>query len=398
MAFWRKKKNIKTHDEDAADQELLHPKGELKIEEPLESHVENLKSIKEVDELSTVDTDGLDDLIIVPTPVSGLDSVSTVADEDNPDIDHSSEGGWLSRMAKGLGKSTSKFSRGLTDIITKSKLDQDTLDELEEVLISADLGPKTAAKIIEEFSKDRFGKDISEDEVREALADVMTDMLMPVAQSLEIIKPDDGPFVVLMCGVNGAGKTTTIGKMAKQYTEEQGLSVIIAAADTFRAAAIEQLAEWAKRGGAKIFHKDVGADAASVAYEAYERACEENIDVLLIDTAGRLQNKKNLMEELEKIIRVLRKKNENLPHSVLLVLDSTTGQNAFSQVETFRKMVDVTGLIVTKLDGSAKGGVLVGLADQFGVPVHAIGVGETVKDLRPFNARDYARSLMGLDS
>ena len=397
MVFWRKKKNIKTQDEEDADQELLHPKGELEIDKPLEEQEEASASSKAVDKLSSVDTDELDELNIVPTPVSGIDTVSAVDDEDNPDIDHSSEGGWLSRMAKGLGKSTNKFSRGLTDIITKSKLDQDTLDELEDVLISADLGPKTAAKVIEEFSKDRFGKDISETEIREALADVMTDMLAPVALQLEIKKPDNGPYVVLMCGVNGAGKTTTVGKMAKQYTEEQGLSVIIAAADTFRAAAIEQLAEWAKRGGAKIFYKDVGADAASVAYEAYERACEENIDVLLIDTAGRLQNKKNLMKELEKIIRVMQKKDKNLPHSVLLVLDSTTGQNAFSQVETFADMVDVTGLIVTKLDGSAKGGVLVGLADQFGVPVHAIGVGETVKDLRSFSARDYARSLMGLE-
>jgi fused signal recognition particle receptor len=397
MVFWRKKNNIKTQEEEAADQELLHPKGELSLEKPLEEREETSASTKVVDKLSFVYTDDLDELNIVPTPIRGLDSVSTMDDSDNPDIDHSSEGGWLSRMAKGLGKSTSKFSRGLTDIITKSKLDQDTLDELEEVLIAADLGPKTAAKIIEDFSKDRFGKDISEKEIREALADLMTDMLTPVALPLDIKKPDDGPFVVLMCGVNGAGKTTTVGKMAKQYTEEQGLSVIIAAADTFRAAAIDQLAEWAKRGGAKIFFKDVGADAASVAYEAYERAKEEDMDVLIIDTAGRLQNKKNLMEELKKIIRVLRKKDKNLPHAVLLVLDSTTGQNAYSQVETFREMVDVTGLIVTKLDGSAKGGVLVGLADRFGVPVHAIGVGETVDDLRSFSARDYARSLMGLE-
>ncbi|MCK5384163.1 MAG: signal recognition particle-docking protein FtsY [Alphaproteobacteria bacterium] len=344
------------------------------------------------------DKNDLNDLKIIPTPIRGLEIVSEVDDDDNPDIDHSSEGGWFSRMAKGLGKTANKLSKGLTDIITKSKLDQDMLDELEEVLIAADLGPKTAAKVIEEFSKDRFGKDISEEEIREALADVMADILAPVAFPLKINKPEKGPYVILTCGVNGAGKTTTTGKMAKQYTEELGLSVIIAAADTFRAAAVDQLAVWAKRGGAKIYFKDVGADSASVAFEAYERAVEENTDVLVIDTAGRLQNKKNLMEELKKIVRVLKKKDENLPHSVLLVLDSTTGQNAYSQVETFKKMVDVTGLVVTKLDGSAKGGVLIGLADQFGVPVHAIGVGETVDDLRPFNARDYARSLMGLDS
>ncbi len=399
MVFWRRKKNIKTQDEEAAEQKLLHRKGDLEIETPLEDRDERARtSDNKIKEISTVDTNSLDDLNIVPTPIKGLERPLSVEDEDNPDVDHSSEGGWFSRMAKGLGKSTSKLSKGLTDIITKSRLDQDMLDALEDVLISADLGPSSAAKIIEEFSKDRFGKDISEEEIREALAEVMAAMLEPVAKPLEIKTPDKGPFVILMCGVNGAGKTTTIGKMAKQYTEEQGLSVVIAAADTFRAAAIEQLAEWAKRGGAKIFHKDVGADSASVAYEAYERAQEEAADVLIIDTAGRLQNKKNLMEELKKIIRVLKKKDESLPHAVLLVLDSTTGQNAYSQVEMFGKMVDVTGLIVTKLDGSAKGGVLVGLADQFGIPVHAIGVGETVKDLRPFSARDYAHSLMGIDS
>lgn len=398
MVFWRRKKNIRTQEEELDEQELLHPKGEFELKKPIESQEDGLISSEVVQKLSMFDKNDLNDLKIIPTPIRGLEIVSEVDDDDNPDIDHSSEGGWFSRMAKGLGKTANKLSKGLTDIITKSKLDQDMLDELEEVLIAADLGPKTAAKVIEEFSKDRFGKDISEEEIREALADVMADILEPVAFPLKINKPEKGPYVILTCGVNGAGKTTTTGKMAKQYTEELGLSVIIAAADTFRAAAVDQLAVWAKRGGAKIYFKDVGADSASVAFEAYERAVEENTDVLVIDTAGRLQNKKNLMEELKKIVRVLKKKDENLPHSVLLVLDSTTGQNAYSQVETFKKMVDVTGLVVTKLDGSAKGGVLIGLADQFGVPVHAIGVGETVDDLRPFNARDYARSLMGLDS
>ena len=398
MVFWRRKKNIQTQDEELAEQELLHPKGELEIEKPLEERDGEAISSRRVQEFSGFDTSDLDDLNIVPTPIRGLEIRAIIEDEDDPDIDRSSEGGWFSRMAKGLGKTANKLSKGLTDIVTKAKLDQETLDELEEVLISADLGPGTAARVIEDFSKDRFGKDISEEEIREALAEVMTGILEPVALPLKIEKPAKGPYVILMCGVNGAGKTTTAGKMAKQYTEEMGLNVIVAAADTFRAAAIDQLAVWAKRGGAKIYHKDVGADSASVAYEAYERACEERTDVLIIDTAGRLQNKKNLMEELEKIIRVLKKKDKSLPHSVLLVLDSTTGQNAYSQVETFKEMVDVTGLIVTKLDGSAKGGVLIGLADQFGVPVHAIGVGETVKDLRPFDAREYARSLMGLDS
>jgi fused signal recognition particle receptor len=251
--------------------------------------------------------------------------------------------------------------------------------------------------VIEDFSKDRFGKDLSEEEIKVALAESIAKILTPVAQPLTVTKPDNGPYVILVCGVNGAGKTTTIGKIAHQLHFDQGLKVTIAAGDTFRAAATEQLEVWARRVNASFVAKDIGADAAAVAYEAYETAKEQGADVLLVDTAGRLQNKTNLMEELQKIIRVLKKSNENLPHATLLVLDSTTGQNAFSQVEIFKDMVNVSGLIVTKLDGSAKGGVLVGLADQFGVPVHAIGVGEAVEDLQAFDAQSYARSLMGLD-
>lgn len=395
MAFWRKKKNIITQEQEAEDQELLHPKGEPSIKAPIEER-ESISANRTAD-LSGCEAISIEDLDILPVPLRGLEPVSNDDDEDNPDVDHSAEGGWFSRLTQGLGKSTNKLSRGLSDVITKKKLDQDTLDALEEVLLSADLGPKTVTKVLEEFSKDRFGKDITEVEVRKALAETMSQMLEPVAKPLIVEKPKDGPFVILVCGVNGAGKTTTAGKMTKQFSKEQGLKVMIAAADTFRAAAIEQLSEWAKRSHAIMFSKDVGTDAASVAFEAYEKAKAEGVDVLMIDTAGRLQNKQNLMAELEKIVRVLKKKNENLPHATLLVLDSTTGQNAYSQVETFKDMVDITGLIVTKLDGSAKGGVLVGLADQFGVPVHAIGVGEGVRDLRPFNARDYAHSLMGLD-
>ncbi|MFP4097238.1 MAG: signal recognition particle-docking protein FtsY [Alphaproteobacteria bacterium] len=396
MVFWRKKKNIKMQEEEAAEQRLLRGrKNDPEVEKPLEEQRDDF-SPDDIDKVVSNDS-GFDELDVVPTPIKGLETVPVVDEDDNPDIDHSSEGGWFSRMAKGLSKSTNKIGKGLSDVLTKSRLDQNTLDELEEVLISADLGPKTAAKVIEEFSKDRFGKDVCEEEIREALAAVMGDFLEPVAVPLAIPKQAESPYVILMCGVNGAGKTTTAGKMAKQLYKEQGLRVMFAAADTFRAAAVEQLEEWARRGNATFFAKDIGADAASVAYEAYEKAQADGVDVLIIDTAGRLQNKQTLMEELKKIVRVLKKKDDALPHSVLLVLDATTGQNAYSQVETFKEMVDVNGLIVTKLDGSAKGGVLIGLADQFGVPVHAIGVGETVEDLRPFNARDYARSLMGLD-
>lgn len=301
---------------------------------------------------------------------------------------------WVSRLGMGLGKSSAKLGQDITDLFTKKKLDQDTLDGLEDALIMADLGPVTAARIVERFSEGRFGKDIGEDEVRDALAGIVADMLIPVAKPLEIKKPANGPFVLLVCGVNGAGKTTTIGKLANQWMG-QGHKVMIAAGDTFRAAAVEQLRVWADRAGAALIAKETGADAAAVAFEAYQQAKESSADILMIDTAGRLHNKKNLMDELEKIIRVLKKHDETIPHATLLVLDATTGQNAHAQVETFREMTNVTGLIVTKLDGSAKGGVVVGLADRFGLPIHAVGVGEGILDLQAFDAADFARSLVG---
>lgn len=397
MVFWRKKKNIVEQDQEDQEQEILHPKDEPELEPAIEYEAD-FEHDHIQDELKEKETEVIEDLEESPTPPKNGPEKSSKRFNDNPDDDHSDEGGWFSRMAKGLGKSTNKITKGLSDVITKSKLDQDTLVQLEEVLIAADLGPKTAANVIEDFSRDRFGKDISEEEIKESLAATIEKVLEPVAQPLVLQTPEKGPSVLLVCGVNGAGKTTTIGKYAQQFIREEGKSVMIAAADTFRAAAIEQLGAWAKRTGATMFSKDVGSDAAAVAYEAYEKATEENTDVLIIDTAGRLQNKANLMEELKKIVRVLQKQNENVPHATVLVLDSTTGQNAYSQVETFKDMVDVSGLIVTKLDGSAKGGVLIGLADQFGLPVHAIGVGESIDDLRPFAARDYARSLMGLES
>ncbi len=301
---------------------------------------------------------------------------------------------WVSRLGMGLGKSSAKLGQDITDLFTKKKLDQDTLDGLEDALIMADLGPVTAARIVERFSAGRFGKDIGEDEVRDALAGIVADMLIPVAKPLEITKPENGPFVLLVCGVNGAGKTTTIGKLANQWMG-QGHKVMIAAGDTFRAAAVEQLRVWSDRAGATLIAKETGADAAAVSYEAYQQAKESGADILMIDTAGRLHNKKNLMAELEKVIRVLKKHDETIPHATLLVLDATTGQNAHAQVETFREITNVTGLIVTKLDGSAKGGVVVGLADRFGLPIHAVGVGEGILDLQAFDAADFARSLVG---
>lgn len=302
--------------------------------------------------------------------------------------------GWLARLRGGLSRSTSKISEGITDLFTKKKLDQDVLDELEELLITADLGPSTAARLVADFGKNRFGKEIGDDEVREALASQIADILNPCAKPFEI-DPSHKPFVVLMVGVNGAGKTTTIGKLAKHYTDT-GLKVMMAAGDTFRAAAIDQLQVWGERTGCPVISGAPNSDAAALSYRALERAKEEGADLLLIDTAGRLHNKTDLMQELSKIKRVLKKLDSEAPQATLLVLDATTGQNAHAQVEVFRDLTTVTGLIVTKLDGSAKGGVLVALADRFKLPIHAIGVGESVEDLQPFKANDFARSLMGL--
>mgnify|MGYP001451988242 FL=1 len=394
MVFWRKKKSEDRLDEEQRDEKLLHPEGEPELEPSTDQDNADISEDLRESELEESETDILDELDEIPVPSHG--SMDDYREQEDLS-DHSDEGGWLSRLTKGLSKSTTKITKGIGDVLTKSKLDQESLDNLEEVLVAADLGPKTAAKVIEAFSKDRFGKEVSEEEIKEALAGNIEDVLSPVAKFLNIEKPEKGPFVILFCGVNGTGKTTTIGKYANYLRQSQRLKVMVAAGDTFRAAAIEQLAEWTKRSGAELYQKDLGADAASVAFESYEKAEKEGYDVLMIDTAGRLQKKANLMEELSKIPRVLKKKDENLPHATLLVLDATTGQNAFSQLDTFKETVNVSGLIVTKLDGSAKGGVLVGLADQYGIPVHAIGVGEQIDDLQPFSAKDYARSLMGLE-
>ena len=304
--------------------------------------------------------------------------------------------GWLSRLKQGLSRSSSKIGDGISSLFTKRKLDEAVLEELEELLIAADLGPSTAARLVADFGKTRFGKDVTDDEVRLALAEQITEILGPCAKPI-VTDATKKPFVVLMVGVNGAGKTTTIGKMAKQYTEG-GYKVMMAAGDTFRAAAISQLEVWGQRTACPVVAAEQGSDAAALAYKALERAKAEDVDVLLIDTAGRLHNKTDLMQELSKISRVLKKLDPSAPHETLLVLDATTGQNAHAQVEVFRNLTTVTGLIVTKLDGSAKGGVLVALADTFKLPVVAIGVGESVHDLQPFEASDFARSLMGLEN
>lgn len=305
--------------------------------------------------------------------------------------------GWFQRLKQGLAKTSSKLTDGVQGVFTgKRRLDDDALEELEEVLITSDLGPATAAKLTAELAKTRFDKEVDADEVRRALAQSIAEILAPVAQPLEAgSDPAKKPHVVLVVGVNGSGKTTTIGKLAHQL-REQGKSVMLCAGDTFRAAAIEQLQIWGERTGAKVIARATGADAAGLAFDAYKQAQQDGVDVLLIDTAGRLHNKKDLMEELSKIVRVLKKLDETTPHDVVMVLDATVGQNALQQVQTFRELTSVTGLVVTKLDGTAKAGVLVALAEKIGLPVHAVGVGETAEDLRPFKAEDYAKSLMGI--
>ena len=303
--------------------------------------------------------------------------------------------GWLSRLKQGLSRTTAKLADPITAAFTKRRLDDAAIEELEELLIGADLGVSTAAKITANFARTRFDKEVEADEVRTVLAEEIEKLLEPVAHPF-IVNRDLKPHVVLVCGVNGSGKTTSIGKLATRLKGE-GLSVMMVAADTFRAAAVEQLQVWGERTGSPVITAATGADAAGLAFDAYRKAKEENVDVLLIDTAGRLQNKKDLMAELEKVVRVIRKIDEAAPHDCLLVLDATVGQNAHSQVEVFKEMVDVSGLMMTKLDGTARGGVVVALAEKFGLPVHAIGVGEGADDMRSFEARAFARSLMGLD-
>ena len=304
--------------------------------------------------------------------------------------------GWLGRLKRGLGRSSAKLATGIGDLFVKRRLDDEALEELEELLITGDLGIETSARLTRALADARFGQEVTAEEVRAALAEEVAKVLEPVAQTIAI-NDAHRPHVILVCGVNGSGKTTTIAKLAHLF-KHVGFDVMLAAGDTFRAAAIEQLQIWGERAGCPVVARAPGSDAASLAFDAYEEARARGAHVLLIDTAGRLHNKAHLMAELQKICRVLKKLDERAPHDCLLVLDATVGQNAHNQVEVFRQMVDVTGLAVTKLDGSAKGGVVVALAERFGLPVYAIGVGEGMDDMRSFEARAYARSLLGLDA
>lgn len=301
---------------------------------------------------------------------------------------------WWRRLTEGLSRTSSALTTGIADLFTKRKLDAATLEDLEDILIQADLGLATASRVAKAVGEGRYDKQIEPDEVKAILAREVEAILTPVAKPL-VVDATKKPFVILMVGVNGSGKTTTIGKLAAKFRAE-GKSVMLAAGDTFRAAAIEQLKVWGERTGTEVVAGNQGADAAGLAFEALQKAKAAGTDVLLIDTAGRLQNKTGLMAELAKVVRVIQKLDPESPHAALLVLDATVGQNAISQVEVFRETAGVTGLVMTKLDGTARGGILVALAAQFGLPVHFIGVGESVDDLEPFQARDFARAVAGL--
>ncbi len=303
--------------------------------------------------------------------------------------------GWFGRLRARLARTSSALGERLRAVVRRRRVDEALLEELEEALILADLGVETAARLTARLRRERFGREVEERELRELLAAAIAERLRPVERPLAI-DPAHRPHVILVVGVNGTGKTTTIGKLAHRLRRE-GLSVMLAACDTFRAAAVEQLQVWGERVGVPVVSGRPGADAAGLAYEALARARREGIQVLLIDTAGRLHNKTALMDELAKIRRVLKKLDPTAPHETLLVLDATTGQNAHAQVATFRELVEVTGLVVTKLDGTAKGGVVVALAERFGLPIPFIGVGEGVEDLRPFSANTFARALLDLE-
>jgi fused signal recognition particle receptor len=299
---------------------------------------------------------------------------------------------WLSRLTSGLSKSSSNLAEGIGDIFTKKKLDAEALEALEDILVMADMGARTAAAIVEEMAEGRVNKDISEEAIKALLAERVAARLAPHAKPLDISA--HAPCIIMMVGVNGNGKTTTIGKLAHHYTA-QGKKVMLAAADTFRAAAVEQLQAWAARVGVPCSVGAEGADPASVAYKAVEAALAENVDVLLIDTAGRLHTKTQLMDELAKMIRTVQKLVPDAPHHVIQVLDATTGQNALAQAKAFQEVAGVTGLVVSKLDGTAKAGVVVALAEQLGLPIHLIGVGEAIDDLQPFDAPSFAAALVG---
>ncbi|MCW6508667.1 signal recognition particle-docking protein FtsY [Lichenifustis flavocetrariae] len=378
--------------------ELLTPEQELvertAVTGPIETAVTPADLIEVFDEPAETEGEA------APPPVPDRMSAPASEERSLPSPDSTRESGdpeptgWLSRLRKGLSRSSSSLGQGLTGIFTKRRLELSTVEDLEDLLIQADLGVTTALRIVDTVRDGRFTKGVGAEDVQAIIANHVERVLDPVAKPLVITGPK--PFVILVIGVNGSGKTTTIGKLAAKFTRE-GRSVMLAAGDTFRAAAVEQLKVWGARIGIPVVSGEAGADAAGLAFDAFKSAQAAGTDVLLIDTAGRLQNRAELMDELAKVLRVIRKIDADAPHAVLLVLDATVGQNAMSQVEIFGRVAGVTGLVMTKLDGTARGGILVAIAEKFKVPVHFIGVGEGVDDLEPFAARDFARAIAGLE-
>ena len=343
----------------------------------------------------TGDSDGVKEKKGMFSRLFGRGSDASSAQETAPPGKEKEKRSWTQRLLGGLSRSSQAITQGISDVFTKRKLDALTLEELEDVLVRADLGVGAATRITKAVGKARYEKDIEPEQVRAILAQEVERILAPVALPFEIDETKR-PFIVLVVGVNGSGKTTTIAKLAAKWTGE-GKKVMLAAGDTFRAAAVEQLRIWGERLDAPVVSGAEGADAAGLAFDAIRAAREQNIDILLMDTAGRLQNRAELMAELEKIVRVMKKNDPEAPHSVLLVLDATVGQNAMLQVDAFGKTAGVTGLAMTKLDGTARGGILVAIAETYGLPIHFIGVGETSEDLESFAARDFARAIAGLE-
>jgi fused signal recognition particle receptor len=317
-----------------------------------------------------------------------------MSDSTDPGVETKEKTSWWGRLAGGLKRTSSALGSSIDSLLNKRPLDPAMLDEIEEVLIRTDLGLEAAARVTDAIAKGRFNENPTADEVRTIIADEVAKVLEPVAKPLVI--GDAKPFVILVVGVNGSGKTTTIGKLVSRLSGE-GRKVVLGAGDTFRAAAVEQLKIWGQRTGAKVVAREPGADSAGLAFDAITVAKADNADVVIVDTAGRLQNRTELMGELEKMVRVMKKVDASAPHAVLLVLDATVGQNALSQVEVFGKIAGVTGLVMTKLDGTARGGILVAIAQKFGLPIHFIGVGEGIDDLAPFSAKDFGKALAGLE-
>jgi len=344
-----------------------------------------------VDEIAS---EGISERMEEPVLPAGFSNAASRAPE--PVAEPEKRKNWIERLRQGLSRTSAQLTSQIASLFTKRKLDEETLQDLEDLLIQADLGLETALRITDTLSSERYGKDVSGEDVSRIMAGEITKVLAPVAKPLEL-DLSHKPHVILVVGVNGTGKTTTIGKLAAKLSRS-GLKVMLAAGDTFRAAAIEQLHIWANRTGADIVSSKLGADAAGLAFEAYEKARASGHDVLIIDTAGRLQNKVELMAELEKIVRVLGKLDPDAPHTVLQTLDATTGQNALNQVEIFRNIAGVSGLVMTKLDGTARGGILVAISAKHRLPIYFIGVGEGIDDLEPFNAQDFAEAIAGVQT